>query len=302
VKQSPDPRVLVGHAAPPTPGFHRNSSIRQVGGEPVMFLGAQRALLLQIAHPLVAAAVNDHSTFRRLPVRRLWATADAMLLIVWGEGDEPLLAHGRVMAIHDRIHGSLPEDVGSHPRATAYDAHDARLVRWVWATLVDTMVTVHVRWLGPLDHAARQTLLDDWCRFGAFFGLAIEDLPSDWRSFKGWFRAECEHLAVGPAGREVAAAVLDPPLWFVPRAVKEAYALIATGLLPPELRAAYGVDWSEEDEAVLEELDDAIRAVWSVAPPWRRELPYAYLAARRIVAPRIERLARRVRRGALRST
>jgi uncharacterized protein (DUF2236 family) len=288
--------ALTDRSSSGAPRFTRASLIRQVGGEPVMFLGAQRALLMQIAHPLVGAAVDDHSTFRQLPVRRLWATADAMLMMVWGEGGEPAEARQRIMTIHDRIHGTLPAAVGRHAAAARYDAHDAELVRWVWATLVETMVNVHVRWLGPLDHAARGALLADWRQFAEFFGLPAGRLPSTWADFKAWYRGEEQHLAVGPAGRAVAAAILDPPLWFVPAPVKRAYALVAAGLLSPELRTAYGIRWGEAEQAQMDTYDRSIRAFWAQAPPWRRDLPYAYLTARRVVAPRYEALTDVLRR------
>jgi uncharacterized protein (DUF2236 family) len=275
------PMAPIGSPALATPGFQHGQPIRRIGGEPVMFLGAQRALLLQIAHPLVGAAVDDHSTFRRLPVRRLWATADTMLLMVWGRGGEPATARRRIMAIHDGVRGALPDAVGPHDVDTPYSAHDPRLLRWVWGTLVETMVAVHVRWLGPLDHRARADLLDDWRRFATFFGLPASSLPPTWMAFKDWFLAEQEQLAVGPAARRVSQAILDPPLWFVPRTVKQAYALIAAGLLPPDLRAAYGIAWSDTEQTELEEYDHVIRAFWAQAPAWRREVPYAYLAARR---------------------
>lgn len=290
------PGAALVDTTPSSPGFDRQSILRRVGGEPVMFLGAQRALLLQIAHPLVGAAVDDHSTFRRLPVRRLWATADAMLLMVWGDDAQSAEARHRVMTIHDRIHGALPDAVGPHAASARYDAHDARLVQWVWGTLVETMVTVHVRWLGPLDHPARDALLADWRRFAAFFGLPVQHLPGSWMAFKEWYRAELEQLAVGPAGRAVGDAVLDPPLWFVPGSVKRAYALVAGGLLPPVLRAAYGIPWGDEEEAQMQEYDHTIRMFWAQAPAWRRDVPYAYVAARRAVTPTLQWVGAALRR------
>ena len=51
----------------------------------MLLLGAgPRALLLQIAHPLVAAGVADHSDFRSDPWRRLDGTLRSYLRIIYG--------------------------------------------------------------------------------------------------------------------------------------------------------------------------------------------------------------------------
>ncbi|MGH7855885.1 MAG: oxygenase MpaB family protein, partial [Candidatus Binatia bacterium] len=52
--------------------------------EAVLLLGGGRALLMQIAHPLVAAGVADHSDFRTDSLGRLRRTLDAMLTITFG--------------------------------------------------------------------------------------------------------------------------------------------------------------------------------------------------------------------------
>jgi uncharacterized protein (DUF2236 family) len=261
--------------------FDRTSILRRVGGEPVMFLGAQRALLLQIAHPGVGQAVDEHSSFREVPVRRLWATADAMVAMVWGRPDEAAAAHRRIMALHDHIHGDLPATPTTPPGR--YSAHDPEAVRWVWSTLVDTSVVVHERWLGPLAPTEREALLADWRRFGEYFGLQRTGLPDDWEMFEARYRAEVDALVVGRAALVVSRSILEPPLWFVPRAVKRAYGLIAAALLPPALRDQYRIVWGHDHDAAVATLDDTIRTAWAHAPDWRRDLPYAYLAVRRPV-------------------
>ena len=51
----------------------------------MLLLGAgPRALLLQLAHPLVAAGVAEHSDFRADPWRRLDGTLRSYLRIVYG--------------------------------------------------------------------------------------------------------------------------------------------------------------------------------------------------------------------------
>ena len=51
---------------------------RRINLEPVILLGGGRALLLQVAHPLVAAGVADHSDYRSDPWGRLVRTLETM--------------------------------------------------------------------------------------------------------------------------------------------------------------------------------------------------------------------------------
>src|SRR6185503_3372914 len=62
-----------------------SSEAWRLNREAMLLLGAgPRALLLQLAHPLVAAGVADHSDFRADPWRRLQATLRSYLRIVYG--------------------------------------------------------------------------------------------------------------------------------------------------------------------------------------------------------------------------
>ena len=75
---APDPcdelLALAGVTAPPAPErglFRADSWLRRVSAESVLLLGGGRALLLEVAHPLVAAGVARHSRFREDPLGRL---------------------------------------------------------------------------------------------------------------------------------------------------------------------------------------------------------------------------------------
>jgi len=96
-------------------GPHGVMITRQLNGERVVLLGWSRAILLQLAHPLVAAGVAEHSTFRdgRLAAAfRLRQTVRAMLALAFGDraATERTIAH--IQAIHRRVHGHLNEATG----------------------------------------------------------------------------------------------------------------------------------------------------------------------------------------------
>src|SRR5260370_7333153 len=72
--------------------FPDDSIIRRVNRENVLLLGGGRALLMQLAHPLVAAGVDEHSGFRDRPIRRLRRPGQMMMATVFGDRETALAA------------------------------------------------------------------------------------------------------------------------------------------------------------------------------------------------------------------
>src|SRR5919197_1242574 len=67
--------------------FADDSVIRRVSRELLLLLGGGRALLMQVAHPLVAAGVAEHSDYRENPWARLFRTLDVTTRIVFGDAE-----------------------------------------------------------------------------------------------------------------------------------------------------------------------------------------------------------------------
>src|SRR5262245_43190850 len=71
---------------PADPGLFGPGSVAWVVcRERVGIAGAQAALLLQLAHPLVAAGVAEHSSFRADTLGRLRGTLQATLTALFGD-------------------------------------------------------------------------------------------------------------------------------------------------------------------------------------------------------------------------
>src|SRR5918996_5980871 len=82
-----------------SPLFGPDSMMRRINAEPALLLGARAALLMQLAHPLVAAAVAAPSRFRDDPTSRLRATLRTISTIVFGTEDQARSAARRVNAM-----------------------------------------------------------------------------------------------------------------------------------------------------------------------------------------------------------
>lgn len=248
-----------------------------------MLLGGGRALLLQVAHPLVAAGVIAHSNFRTRPLARLWRTLDLMLTITFADAASALRALRAIEQVHARVHGVLERAVGPFRAGTAYAATDPELLLWVYATLVDTALLVYEDFVAPLDARARAAYYEE-SKIGArLFGIPHAMLPKRLMDFRDYMRGMVtgEILAVGPASREIAASILQPPVPAGLRHLFQAANLFTVGLLPPRLRARYGLSWSPARAAVLAAIARAPRLLLPFVPSRIRYLPQARRAAAR---------------------
>src|SRR5919108_4071395 len=95
--------------------FRRDGVAWRVGRELAMMLGGGRALLLQVAHPLVAAGVAEHSDYREDPWKRLAGTMNAVWAVVFGTRAQADRAAARVRAMHSRVNGTLAARSGPFP-------------------------------------------------------------------------------------------------------------------------------------------------------------------------------------------
>src|SRR5262249_47390504 len=131
--------------------FAPESVIRKVGNSPLVpLLGGGAAVLLQVAHPLVAAGVTEHSDYRGDLWRRILGTLNALYLIVYGTKDEADRAGEAVRAVHARVQGRTSMQLGPFPAGTPYSASDPDLMLWVHGTLVQTSLALYCRFVHRL--------------------------------------------------------------------------------------------------------------------------------------------------------
>jgi len=225
----------------------------RINGERVVLLGWPRAILMQVAHPLIAAGVLDHSTFREsavAPIRRLHATVQAMLGLTFGDPAERAEVIAAIRSIHTRVNGTLRTTVGRYAAGTRYSAEDPALLLWVHATLVDTTVRLYEMLAGELTDRER----DDYCRASAEVAVALgadtEAVPRDWPTMKAYVQqvVGSDVLAVGPDGRALADALLNSRVVRLSGPLASVTRQLTAGLLPAELRRQYGLPWDAHQE------------------------------------------------------
>jgi len=234
--------------------FPPESVIRRVGNSPLTpFLGGGPAVLLQVAHPLVAAGVVQHSDYRGDLWRRLGRTLRALYLITYGARAEAQRAAEAVRTVHSRVQGKTDVQLGPFPPGTPYSASDPALMLWVHATLVEASLTVYQRFVRALSSEDQERYYREMALVARLFGTPASVIPPSLPEFHDYFAAEIagETVAVTAPAREVAAVILDAPLPAPMRLLLPAHRLATAGLLPPRLRHEYGLRWGPLRELVL---------------------------------------------------
>jgi uncharacterized protein (DUF2236 family) len=250
---------------------HTTSITWRINRERLVLLGWGRAILMQFAHPLIAAGVADHSSFRAGRVERLLrlhGTVRAMLELTSGSDEQIRATTEHIRRIHDRVHGTLPEAAGPFPAGTPYSAHDPALLRWVHATLLDSVPLAYERFVGPLSREE----IDRYCREGddvaRMLGIPDALLPRDIDDVHAFVadRLASGELVVTDTARAMAQDLLHPPFhltyWPLTRAIR----LAAVGLLDPGLRAQYGFTWTARDDRALDRWAGRIRRLHAITP------------------------------------
>jgi uncharacterized protein (DUF2236 family) len=259
-----DDDALLAHAGidasiPAREGLFRERGwLRRVSREPSVLFGGGCALLLEVAHPLVAAGVAEHSDFRRDPFGRLQRTLAAVSALALEPRDKALAAARGVARAHERVRGRLPECVGPFAAGTAYSGRDPDLVLWVWGTLVDTALAVYRDFVAPLDAAALAEYHRDQRALALLLGAPADRTPGDPESFRSWFDGMIagEALTVGASAREIARAVLGSP-----GVDRGPVPLITAALLPPRLRSDFGLAWNDDRQRRYRALVAGVRSL-----------------------------------------
>ncbi len=285
----------------PDPGLYSPASEAwRLNREAALLLGAgPRALLLQLAHPLVAAGVDQHSDFRADPWARLAGTLRSYLRIVYGTTPAARAEIRRLNRLHRSVTGP------------GYDARDPELALWVHATLVDSTLATVDAWLEPLAPTRRARFYAETLPVGRLFGIPDGMLPADIDAFDAYLAAmlgPAGPVHPGPIARELASVILHPPLGpavdrgpvaarigplagplgraldRMPASAASWLLVPSIGLLPGSVRREYGLAWGARDRVLAAWLVTAWRAWRPLVPPRLRWFPQALAAEARMGA------------------
>lgn len=261
--------------------FSPDMMIWRVDREMALLLAGGRALLMQLAHPKVAAGVAQHSRFKEDPLGRLHRTMTTMWSIVFDETALARAALERVQSVHRKVQGTIP---AAEPLAagTPYDALDIDLLLWVHATLIDSAMAAYDLFVKPLAADEKSRYYDDSKKLAGLFEIPATFVPRSLVEFNRYLdrMLSGDDIAVGPTARALAEEILYPRLWIL-RPAGPLFRLITAGLLPEKLQQGYGIGWNERKGKIFQLIAKSVRRLLPLVPGSLRIVANARAAEKR---------------------
>jgi uncharacterized protein (DUF2236 family) len=245
--------ALAREVLDPREGIFGPDSISwRINREAALFLGAGRAALLQLAHPWVAVALDQHSSLMNNPIARFHNTFRIVFTMIFGSSAQAFAVSRSLHQLHTRIRGDLPLAVAGYAQGSHYEANSLPALIWVYATLVDSAVLAYECVLPSLTDAEREEYYAESKVLAGLFGIPAQALPPDWRSFTEYVAEMCGSSALGvdERARSMAQGLLSgagswvrPPRWY--RALTAAW-------MPAQFRTDFGLEFEVADELAVE--------------------------------------------------
>lgn len=249
---------------PGDPGLCGPESVSwRVIGDTSAFIGGIRALLVQAAHPEVAAGVADHSLYREDPLGRLSRTSAYVTATTFGALPEVEHAVSIVRRAHRPVHGQ------SH-RSINYSAGTPDLAAWVHNALTDSFLQAYQAFgEDPLTTEDQDQFVREQASIGRL--LDAQPIPETASDLRLWI-AEHQALAPSPGMRDTVEFVRSPPL---PRTVVPAYRLMvqaAAATIPPAMRDLIGLRKTPGAIAAGRSVTGFLRWSLGSSPTWNLSL------------------------------
>jgi uncharacterized protein (DUF2236 family) len=256
--------------------FGPDSISWRIDREVAVLAGGSCALLMQAAHPVVAAGVVEHSTYATDPVGRLVRTLTSSYDVIFGSRSRAEATIRRVNVIHAAVRGWLPE-------GGDYSAQDPEALLWVHATLVDTALRVYGRFVQSLSAEEEQAYHLESARVAVLLQVPVADIPPTIGELRAWMdeMMVSGRVRVTPAAMQIARTVLYPSR-LPARTFWDAAHLISLATLPAALRRQYGIGWSDARERGVVRLAAVTRLLLPLVPAPLRFAPQARRAERRV--------------------
>jgi uncharacterized protein (DUF2236 family) len=261
--------------------FGPQSIVWRVHRESALFLASGRAALLQLAHPWVAVAIEQHSSVMNDPIARFHNTFRVVFTMIFGSKAQALRAARSLHTLHTRIGGELPQAVAGYAGGSRYEANHLPALRWVYATLIDSALMAYEWTLPALTTGEKMTYYREIKSLAALFGIPADALPGDWSAFGAYVNQMCssDSLGVDERSRAMAQRLLSGAGSWV-RLPQWSRALTAAWL-PQRLRAEFGLPFGPAEQNQVQRAQRWLPRIYRSLPPSLRfSGPYREARAR----------------------
>jgi len=268
----------------PVVGIYGPSSMAwRVNRNSSVLLGAGCANLLQLAHPWVSQAIDQHSQTQTDPLGRLRRTFLNVHSMVFGNLDQVLDSAIKVHQIHSKITGQVSESTGRSKKGSEYFANQVGALLWVHATLWITGLRVYELFHTPLTAQQKEQYYNESKMFAYLFGIPDSAMPETWGDFLAYYNkiVNSDELEVGEVGQQLVEYIFSMKAYLAP--VLNRHKVHTAVLLPERLRRDFG--FPEVTPKVQSQFDFDVRlarAFFNVAPPAVKFVPPYIEASKRI--------------------
>ncbi|GMQ97852.1 MAG: hypothetical protein BMS9Abin17_0355 [Acidimicrobiia bacterium] len=239
--------------------FGPRSITWRVIGDASAFIGGIRSLLIQAAHPEVAAGVLDHSIYETDPLGRLSRTSAYVTATTYGADAEVQEALARVRLAHIPVEGT------SH-RGREYSAGNSAYAAWVHNTLADSFLAAYEAFgPHPLTSSDADAYVAEQARLGDL--VHASDLPATRADLSRWISLHPD-LGPSPGMSQALAFLKDPPL---PRTVIAAYKVLfyaAVATVPTRIAGMLGLTRYRVSLSSGRAMTSALRWALGASPSW----------------------------------
>ncbi|ADJ42230.1 hypothetical protein AMES_0408 [Amycolatopsis mediterranei S699] len=236
---------------------------------------AEQVLVLQVAHPVVAAGVRDHSDYTADPWTRLMRTVASLSIYVYGGTAGARVEAARLRALHRTFTGVAD--------GRRYSALDPAAYAWVHATLVKAPVDAQRFFGQPLSTSELSEYYAQMRGIGLVLGIRERDLPRDWADFERYYDAMVAGFGANSTIETLFETIrtAPKPVRFLPdswwRRLQRGQMLLVRATLPPSLRETLGLQWTDADQRRFERFAACVRIACTPIPAWVRTAPMRWV-------------------------
>ncbi|MCV7191880.1 oxygenase MpaB family protein [Mycolicibacterium brumae] len=229
-------------------------------------------IIMQLAEPRVGegvahSRVDSGSAFKRA-VKRSRTTAQYLAVAIAGSDADRQIYRDAVREAHSHVRSEVGDKV-------RYSANDPKLQLWVAMCLFKGYIDSWELLYGPLDEAAKDTLLANSATLGTTLEMRQAQWPASWAEFDRQFTAFSADFTMTAEVRDLLSALADLSFlneqWGVlGRAISTVAGPVneffTKATLPPRFRELMGWEWTEADERLFALARKGVAAVDFVAP------------------------------------
>ncbi|MGL6235347.1 MAG: oxygenase MpaB family protein [Segniliparus sp.] len=242
------------------------------------FLILGRAGTLQNMHPVLDAALRQHSNFFADPMDRFRRSVEPIHMMIYG--DDPQQRAATVRDFHKPIKGT--GDDGAR-----YHAMDPEVYWWTHVTFYESVIATQELFGTPFTEEQKRQIVAEGLSWWRLYGMSERPAFGSYEDFQRYWA----HMLRDVLGRNFTTdfardihrkKVPAPP--FVPSAlwplvrypVMAVGGWVTTGTMPPQAREILGWDWRRRDELAFALFRRAVRSGWRLLPQRWRYIPTAW--------------------------